>query len=126
MSEGKICKGTISHRFKFNLARDAIDLLTSDEQSLGIILQYEADRAVASPEAQTIKIKDQAEVRNSRSDPSVTFLGAGNYASRTLIPAFSKTGVNLETCVSMGASVRRTMVKNLVLKTLQRYVICNL
>ena len=35
-------------------------------------------------------------------DPSVTFLGAGNYASRTLIPAFSKTGVNLETCVSMG------------------------
>jgi predicted dehydrogenase len=36
------------------------------------------------------------------SDPVVGFIGAGNYASRTLIPAFKEAGAGLDTLVSSG------------------------
>ena len=34
--------------------------------------------------------------------PQVGFIGAGNYASRTLIPLFKKEGVTLDTLVTSG------------------------
>ena len=39
---------------------------------------------------------------HSKLEPVVAFVGAGNYASRTLIPAFKSTRVRLETLVTSG------------------------
>lgn len=92
----------ISHRFDLAEGADAMALLTSGEPSLGILLDY--------PQAPT----DEAPVRKVRLDVakraaapskgagSVGFLGAGNYASRVLMPAFAAAGAKLHTVVSGG------------------------
>jgi len=88
----------ISHRFALEKAKDAFALLTSDEPSLGILLDYHTDQA---PEQLTTR-------RVSLASPpppgkaTVAFLGAGNYAGGVLIPAFKVAGANLHSVVSGG------------------------
>ncbi|MFI8667211.1 bi-domain-containing oxidoreductase [Qipengyuania sp. NPDC077410] len=95
-------KPLITHRFDVERGADAMSLLTSGEPSLGILLDY--------PQAQA----DKAPIRKVRLDAvegrtapalgavSVGFLGAGNYASRALMPAFAASGAKLHTVVSSG------------------------
>lgn len=89
MSGGQIdVKPLITHRFKFENASDAYDLLTTDKSALGILLQFESD--AESRHETTIKLN--AVPNYQASEPVVGFIGAGNYASRMLIPAFKKAG----------------------------------
>lgn len=87
MADGRInIAALVSHRFKLDDAAQAYDLLASNEPSLGILLDYgEADPARL---ATTIDLPARHAAGNGR----MTFIGAGNYASRTLIPAFLKAG----------------------------------
>ena len=92
----------ISHSFDLDDGADAMALLTSGEPSLGILLNY--------PQAPA----DEATVRRVRLDMaegaaaltpgkgSVGFLGAGNYSSRVLMPAFAAAGAKLRTVASGG------------------------
>ena len=81
----------ISHRFPIDLAAAAYELLSSPETSLGILLQYPG---TADPHKRTIDLSPEA--ADSRvlrpGQPSLSVIGAGNYASRMLIPAFAKAG----------------------------------
>ncbi|MBN4046406.1 bi-domain-containing oxidoreductase [bacterium AH-315-P15] len=88
----------ISHRFAFEQAEDAYSLLTSDEPSLGILLNY-------GTQSKSRDLSKRSVPLSSTPDPgkaSVAFLGAGNYAGRTLIPAFKSAGATLHTVVSGG------------------------
>jgi predicted dehydrogenase len=99
MAAGKVdVNPLISHRFKFEEAPRAYDLLGDGKSSLGILLEYES-----APEARYVRqVKLTTETAAKPSDPIVAFIGAGNYASRVLIPAFKKTGARMHTIVSAG------------------------
>lgn len=85
-------KPLITHKIKFENALDAYNLLTSEEHSLAILFIYAEDipyqRKVNFP------------VKNNTSflkfeQPIISFIGAGNFSARKLIPTFKKAGANL-------------------------------
>ena len=93
----------ISHRFPLEQAAQAYDLLIGDEPSLGILLEYPAPaRSLQGTlAARTVSLSKPADVHPGQTSRSC-FLGAGNYASRVLIPAFKAAGAVLHTVVSGG------------------------
>ncbi|HHP4963859.1 TPA: bi-domain-containing oxidoreductase [Acinetobacter baumannii] len=87
----------ITQRFEFEDAPKAYDALTEDKSGLGLLLKYNSPvetrlekRVVLRP----ISIESKNAV--------VGFIGAGNYASRILIPAFKKASSQLHTIVTSG------------------------
>lgn len=99
MASGSIdVKPLISHKFKFDDAVAAYEKL-DDPKSLGILLDYQAT-TIESLEKNTIKLNENS--INQAQKGNVAFIGAGNYASRVLIPAFKRTGANLIALVTSG------------------------
>lgn len=93
-------KPLISHRFKIEDALAAYEKL-DDRTSLGILLDYHGATA-QSPAENTVKLSDEIVKQGQKGN--VAFIGGGNYASRTLIPAFKRSGAHLTTLVT-GAGV---------------------
>ncbi|WP_416832709.1 MAG: bi-domain-containing oxidoreductase [Erythrobacter sp.] len=93
-------KPLVTHRFEVEAAAEAMDLLTSGEPSMGILINYPA-----SEQPERIALERKVSLRTASNDAStgnVAFLGAGNYAGRVLIPAFAEAGAQLTTVVSSG------------------------
>ncbi|MCX2697388.1 bi-domain-containing oxidoreductase [Ochrobactrum chromiisoli] len=88
----------ITHRFAIEDAGEAMDLLSSGQPSLGILLDY--PKTTTEPERYVML----TDVSNSvtKGKGVVGFLGAGNYAGRVLIPAFKAAGASLHGVVSSG------------------------
>jgi predicted dehydrogenase/threonine dehydrogenase-like Zn-dependent dehydrogenase len=99
MASGRLdVKPLITHRFDFEDAPKAYELLTKDKSALGIILRYQSpaeNRAI-----RTISLS--AKASGSPGKACMGFIGAGNYASRILIPAFKKAGAQFHTIVTSG------------------------
>lgn len=91
-------KALITHRFAFEDAADAYAALTEDKSGLGMLLQYTS--AVAERAIRQVPL--QASVSFNPQKPVVGFIGAGNYASRVLIPAFKTAGAQFHTIVTSG------------------------
>jgi len=91
-------KPLISHRFSFQKAEQAYETLSKDKGVLGILLQYHSEDEVRS--VRNVKINSC--IRFNQAKPIISFLGAGNYASRMLIPAFKVAGAQLHTLASAG------------------------
>jgi len=100
MAGGRLdVKPLISHRFSFDDALKAYETLSDDKSALGIILQYpDANKEELSKKVVTLK----ENVSFDASKPVCGFIGAGNYASRILIPAYKKAGAQLHTVLSRG------------------------
>ena len=99
MSSGQVdVKPLITHRFKFEDAPKAYDLLTSDKSALGILLQYQSE--INTRHQSTVELDATAKFEAKR--PVIGFVGAGNYASRMLIPAFKEGGAQLHTIATSG------------------------
>ncbi|WP_281990693.1 bi-domain-containing oxidoreductase [Sulfitobacter geojensis] len=92
----------ISHRVPFEEAPRAYDLLSSDKSALGIVLTYSHD--IETRHISKVSLKTEPATPDETGRPIVAFLGAGNYASRVLIPAFKNTGAELHTIVSAGGT----------------------
>jgi predicted dehydrogenase/threonine dehydrogenase-like Zn-dependent dehydrogenase len=91
-------KSLISHRFAFEDAPQAYQKLTEDKSGLGFLLQYTSpmlDRAVRS-----VNLTPDLHFDSQRAVLGV--VGAGNYASRILVPAFKQAGAQFHTLVSAG------------------------
>lgn len=104
MADGRIdVKPLISHRFSVEQAEQAYTVVGGSEPSLGILLSYPApaDLAPTAP-TRTISLSPQSD--RTGTEPIINFLGAGNYATAVLIPAFGRTGAVLHTIAS-GAGV---------------------
>jgi predicted dehydrogenase/threonine dehydrogenase-like Zn-dependent dehydrogenase len=85
----------ISHRFAFDSAPAAFELLTQGAGSyLGILLEYLPQLPDALPE-HSVTIGAHARRATAGSPPGIAFVGAGNHAARVLIPAFAATGARL-------------------------------
>jgi predicted dehydrogenase/threonine dehydrogenase-like Zn-dependent dehydrogenase len=102
MADGRLdVKPLITHRFKIDEAEKAYELLTSDEPSLGILLEYpnREDRSDAEVRRTTIKLSEPVAAAGKG---VFGFIGAGNYATAVLIPAFKEAGARLKTVASNG------------------------
>lgn len=100
LAEGKIdTQELISHRFTFADALQAYDVLVQDRTALGIVLNYPKAREEVLRK-RTIVLAPQANIPAGK--PVVGVLGAGNYASRVLVPNFKKAGVQFQTIVTSG------------------------
>ncbi len=103
MADGKLdVEPLVSHRFPFERAPEAYDLLVSEEPSLGIMLEY--CEGVNEAAASTIALGDHVARELNPDEPVAAVIGAGNYASRFLLPALQKSGCRLKTIVSSGGS----------------------
>lgn len=101
MASGRLdVKPLISHRFTFEQAEDAYQLLTNDKSALGILLQYTS--AVSTRHIRRVTLRD--DITFDANKPVLGFAGAGNYASRVLIPAFKKAGAQMHSIVTSGGS----------------------
>lgn len=87
----------ITARFEFEHAAKAYDALTEDKSGLGLLLKYNSpveNRLDKKVILRPIAIEPKNAV--------VGFIGAGNYASRILIPAFKRAASQLHTIVTAG------------------------
>ncbi|NQZ79916.1 MAG: zinc-binding dehydrogenase [Colwellia sp.] len=91
-------KPLISHRYLFNDALSAYQTLTDNKQALGILLQYQNNEN----ESQLDSIELNPKLIFDKKDAIVGFIGAGNYASRILIPAFKAANAKLHTLSTSG------------------------
>lgn len=91
-------KPLISHQFAFEDALKAYDVLSNERSALGIVLSYNSNPS--ERHQRSISLESSNEYHASA--PTVGFIGAGNYASRVLIPAFKKAGANLSAISTSG------------------------
>jgi len=91
-------KTLITHRFMIENADEAYTLLTGESPYLGIVINYPNQK---KEPIHTVVLNTQRKINKSLKG-SFAFIGAGNYASRTLIPAFKNAGVYLHTILSSG------------------------
>ena len=98
MAQGKVdVSALITHRFIIDEALAAYSAL-DDRSALGILLDYPRS-------GRKLVLKTNVQLKNNisnKSKGSFAFVGAGNYASRVLIPAFKKAGAELNTLISNG------------------------
>ncbi|PXF63029.1 bi-domain-containing oxidoreductase [Kangiella spongicola] len=109
MSSGHLdVKPLISHRFKFEDASAAYDVLTTDKSALGILLQFDSaidsrhDKTVHLGISKGVSLASNPPMNHLANEAVVGFVGAGNYASRMLIPAFKKAGAKLHSIATSG------------------------
>ena len=85
----------ISHRFELEDAVKAYALLSNSEPSLGILLNYPFNSP--APLQRTVVLPNPGA---SPTKANIAVIGAGNYASRVLIPAYAAAGAGLQQLVS--------------------------
>lgn len=101
MAEGQIAVDSlISHRFSFEDAAKAYETLSEEKNVLGVLLQYSGDYKTRHDKC--VQLADIS--RFEAEKPVLSFVGAGNYASRVLIPAFKNCGAQLHTIVTSGGT----------------------
>jgi predicted dehydrogenase/threonine dehydrogenase-like Zn-dependent dehydrogenase len=101
LADGRLdVKPLIGHRFAFEEAPAAYAVLSNDKGALGILLEY-PDVPAASLRPRSVTLSTDARGADP-TRPVCGFIGAGNYASRVLIPAFKAAGADLKTIVTSG------------------------
>ena len=97
MASGLIdVKPLITSRYDFIEAKQAYDELSQNPSGLGILLDYKSDDNERTK--RTVNLMPPQNY--PKSEPVLGFIGAGNYASRVLMPAFKKAGAHLHTVVT--------------------------
>lgn len=103
MAAGKIdTSSLISKRFQFEEASSAYQFLSDDTKSLGVILDY--PHSIEARHKRTVRVNpsSMAEAVSKFPAANLGMIGAGNYASRVLIPAFNRAGARMQTLSSAG------------------------
>jgi predicted dehydrogenase/threonine dehydrogenase-like Zn-dependent dehydrogenase len=86
----------ISHRFKFTDSLSAYELVLSDNNSLGVILDYPNGADEESTRLLQKSIASSGALGTNTDTLSIGFIGSGNYATSVLAPIFKATGANLK------------------------------
>jgi predicted dehydrogenase len=104
------CAALRSHEFALEQAEAAYDLIAGSEPSLGVLLRYPAQDAVAERAA---PIAVDTAPRPEGAGVVINAIGAGNYASAVLLPAFAATGAQLRQIVSNAGLSASTQARKL-------------
>lgn len=105
----------ITNNYDIEKAEAAYETLLNDKQSLGILIHYPHQSLpdkVEQVALQTIQLsanKNDLDVKLTNTSLNVSCIGAGNYASRMLIPAFQKAGVNFDSIYTTTGLSAKTM-----------------
>jgi predicted dehydrogenase len=99
-SGGLRTSALVTHRMPIARATDAYALLARRLGALAILLDYDAAPA-GELHSTTVAIRPPK--RGSTDRIACTFIGAGNYAFRVLIPEFGRQGARLHTVVTTGS-----------------------
>jgi predicted dehydrogenase/threonine dehydrogenase-like Zn-dependent dehydrogenase len=89
----------ITHRFPIDRAEDSYSVLTSDEPSLGILLEFPGTVTQDEGDSRTVLLDDR-KYSGIPNKPVVGCIGAGNFGGRILIPALASAGAELHTIVT--------------------------
>ena len=104
MSCGQLnVKPLIDERYSIEQASKAYEHLLQDPSLLGIILTYPGRDEYKRTIQITKKENFQAAI-NKEKEPVIGMIGAGNFATRVLIPALKKSGTVLHTISSAGGT----------------------
>lgn len=99
MAAGSLMVGElITHRFPIAEAPKAYAALTEDAQAMGIVLTYPAEAA----EAKLVRFVPLGHAARGVSRARLSVIGAGQFASRVLIPAMKSGGAELVSVTSRG------------------------
>ena len=93
----------ISHRFSLARAQEAYKIVAGSEASLGILLEYPDAAAKTDQEVRrrTVRLDTDERAQHAQAERVVIgVIGAGNYATQVLIPAFSQTPALLASVAS--------------------------
>jgi predicted dehydrogenase/threonine dehydrogenase-like Zn-dependent dehydrogenase len=82
----------ISHRFPVDAAAQAYGCITGDEPTFGVLLEYSRSASELLP-VRTVQAGAAAPSPQGRA--RIGFIGAGNYATAILMPAFRDTGAQM-------------------------------
>ena len=99
MSDGKLdVTSLITHRFPFQEAEKAYDVLLKDKSAIGILFEYDEKGVKRKEEGRetTIEIASSESVSSVPGSPVVGCIGAGNFAGRILFPPLKKTPARLK------------------------------
>lgn len=99
MADGRLDPAPlITHRFAFDDAPKAYDLIASSEPSLGIVLQYpdRGGRAIMKAD----RVREVNPPSGEKGSFSVGVIGAGNFGTRILIPAIASAKGRLRVVAS--------------------------
>lgn len=105
MADGRLdVKPLISHRFAIDEAEKAYELVGGAGPSLGILLSYPGLEITQGARTVNLGVSQSAPLEVKDGKAAVSFVGAGNYATAVLIPAFKEAGAHLR-CVASSAGV---------------------
>lgn len=95
MADGRLnMQALITHQFKISEANQAYDVI-QNESPLGVLLQYEHDQKIEHKRNIAL-VESPVEAKPA----TLGFIGAGNYASSVLVPAFANTNARLKSIAS--------------------------
>lgn len=103
MSAGQLDPGPlITHRFDLAEASHAYELITSDAPSIGVVLRYPDDASTNGTGAHPRRIERVVNPAPHASGTTAAVIGAGNFATRILLPILKQRNVRLRTIASSG------------------------
>lgn len=108
------CASLRSHEFTIESAAEAYVLIAGSAPSLGVLLRYPApadDAARAAERSPAVSVSRPP--RASADTAVINAIGAGNYASAVLLPAFAAAGASLRQIVSSTGLSAATQARRL-------------
>jgi len=93
----------ITHRFKLAESERAYELITGDEPYLGVVLQYDTERALEH------RIPLATKISGSAAAVRVGLIGAGGYAKAMLLPNFKAAGAEFQSIATASGVTARAV-----------------
>src|SRR6266436_3634708 len=93
----------ITHRFKLAESERAYELITGDEPYLGVVLQYDTERALEH------RIPLAAKISGSAAAVRVGLIGAGGYAKAMLLPNLKAAGAEFQSIATASGVTARAV-----------------
>lgn len=95
MAQGSLKVGElVSHRFPVAEAHRAYDCITGGQPTLGVLLEYSRPASELLP-VRTVQLAAPASATAPTGRARIGFIGAGNYATAVLMPAFKAAGAEM-------------------------------
>lgn len=88
-----------THQYRFDDAASAYETLTEDSSALGIVLRYDSDHVATAATPFRVDAAARVSVRRAPAE-GIAVIGAGNFATRTLLPAITDAGATVTTVVA--------------------------
>ncbi|QWE27027.1 bi-domain-containing oxidoreductase [Polynucleobacter sp. AP-Ainpum-60-G11] len=105
MSKGSIdVLPLITNRFKLDNIENAYEAVTNSKTAMGILIEYSSNlkKEDASINSRSVYLNRISPKKSKVNNPTISVIGAGNYATSQLIPAMKMAGASLSQIATNG------------------------